>query len=204
MTQPTIPAAGTDASGVVVEVPEAEPLVGPWRARHDSSAALGVPAHVTVLFPFLAPEDIGPGTMHDLGELAAGIDPFPARLTAVASFADAVVYLVPEPTARFRALTDAVWARFPDHPPYEGRFDDVVPHLTVADSTPGPGHDLRTQVDAALGGRLPLRFRVEALSLLVSRGGRWAVAARFPLGGHASSVPGPAAEWPRSAGPDGP
>jgi hypothetical protein len=33
-------------------VPELEPLVGPWRAQYDPSAAEGVGAHLTLLFPF--------------------------------------------------------------------------------------------------------------------------------------------------------
>ena len=46
-----VPQSGTSA--VVVPVPEAEPAVAGWRARCDPSAALGMPAHVTALFPFL-------------------------------------------------------------------------------------------------------------------------------------------------------
>lgn len=170
-------------SAVIVEVPEAEPLVGAWRLLHDSSAALGVPAHVTVLYPFVPPDRIGRDTHDALRELVTSIAPFSAELRAVAAFGDGVVYLAPEPAAAFRVLTAAVWARFPTHPPYEGRFDDVVPHLTVADAAGEPGRDLRREVDGALAGRLPLPFRVTALSLFVSSGGRWSSTARFRLGG---------------------
>jgi 2'-5' RNA ligase len=171
-------------SAVIVEVPEAEPLVGTWRLLHDSSAALGVPAHVTVLYPFVPPDRIGRDTHDALRELVTSMTPFPAELRAVDAFGDDdVVYLAPEPAAAFRALTVAVWARFPAHPPYEGRFDDLVPHLTVADAAAGPGRDLRREVDGALASHLPLPFRVTALSLFVSSGGRWSSTARFRLGG---------------------
>ncbi|MGW5251444.1 2'-5' RNA ligase family protein [Streptomyces sp. NPDC004012] len=40
-------------TGLVVGIPEAEPAVRAWRERFDPSARAGVPAHVTVLFPFL-------------------------------------------------------------------------------------------------------------------------------------------------------
>src|SRR4051812_50062060 len=43
-------------SAVIVVVPEVEPVVGRWRAAHDAAAAVGVPAHVTIVYPFL-PED---------------------------------------------------------------------------------------------------------------------------------------------------
>ena len=40
------------ATALIVVVPEAEPLVGAVRLRHDESARLGAPAHITVLFRF--------------------------------------------------------------------------------------------------------------------------------------------------------
>jgi len=45
-------------SGLIVEVPEAEPAVARWRAQLDPLAAQGVPAHVTVLYPFLPVTEI--------------------------------------------------------------------------------------------------------------------------------------------------
>lgn len=39
-------------SALVVLVPEAEALVKSFRDRHDPSAAAGVPAHITLLYPF--------------------------------------------------------------------------------------------------------------------------------------------------------
>ncbi len=183
----SIDAAVVGESAVIVEVPEAEPLVGEWRLVHDASATLGVPAHVTVLYPFVPPHRIGRDTHEALRRLSAAIAPFTADLRAVATFPNDLVYLTPEPGAAFRALTAAVWARFPDHPPYEGRFDDVVPHLTVGDAAADPRRDLLREVDAALAGRLPVPFRVTSLSLFVSSGGRWSSIARFPLG--TSSAP---------------
>ena len=40
-------------SAVLVPVPEAERAVSRHRARLDGAAARGVPAHVTVLYPFV-------------------------------------------------------------------------------------------------------------------------------------------------------
>lgn len=42
-------------SALVVLVPEAEELVAPFRAAYDAAAAAGMPAHVTILFPFASP-----------------------------------------------------------------------------------------------------------------------------------------------------
>ena len=36
-------------SAVLVQVPEAEPVVGEWRNRYTLDAPAGIPAHVTIL-----------------------------------------------------------------------------------------------------------------------------------------------------------
>ena len=46
--------AGPRESALLVAVPEAEPLVGALRLVHDPSAAVGVPAHITILLPVRA------------------------------------------------------------------------------------------------------------------------------------------------------
>ena len=48
MTEPT-------ESAVIVAVPAAEPAVRAHRQQFDRAAAWGVPAHVTVLYPFVPP-----------------------------------------------------------------------------------------------------------------------------------------------------
>jgi hypothetical protein len=45
-------------TALIVRVPEAETRVQSLRGRFDPVSRLGVPAHVTVLFPFMAPEHI--------------------------------------------------------------------------------------------------------------------------------------------------
>ena len=42
-------------SAFAVKVPAAEPLVGDLRRRYDATVALGVPAHITLLVPFMDP-----------------------------------------------------------------------------------------------------------------------------------------------------
>ena len=38
----------------------------------------------------------------------------------------------PEPREPFVELTQAVWRRWPGHPPYGGAHREIVPHLTLA------------------------------------------------------------------------
>ena len=57
-------------SALIVAVPEAEPLVHEWRLRYDN-AELGIPAHVTLIFPFVPAEEIGEELVAELRELFA-------------------------------------------------------------------------------------------------------------------------------------
>jgi hypothetical protein len=160
-------------------VPEAEPLVSHWRDRLDPYAAAGVPAHVTVLAPFLDTGRIGAAELAALRGLFAARPVFDAAFPRCARF-PGVLYLAPEPAAPFRALTEAVAARWPETPPYGGRFPDVIPHLTVAFSD---DHDVLDRVEAALARALPARARIASAQLLVSEQGNWAELAAFRLGG---------------------
>ena len=48
---------GRVRTALVIAVPEAEPLVGPARSRYDLADKTGIPAHITILFPFGDRED---------------------------------------------------------------------------------------------------------------------------------------------------
>jgi 2'-5' RNA ligase len=158
-------------------VSEAEPLVGHWRHRFDSSASAGVPAHVTVLFPFLDIDRVTAAVVDELGTLIGARSPFAVRFEECRRFPD-VLYLAPAPDQPFRALTEEMAERWPEAPPYEGQFTEVVPHLTVAHGQPPEVFD---EVEADLTGRLPLTATISSVSLLVSDGSRWRQHREFPL-----------------------
>lgn len=167
-------------SGLVLEVPEAEAAVGRHRALLDANARLGVPAHVTVLFPFLPPAQIDAIVVATLRRILAGAAAFDFRLTRTAWFGDEVLWLAPEDPQPFRILTELVHTAFPDFPPFEGQFDDVVPHLTVAH---GCGFEEMRAAERALEQHLPVRGRARAVTLMVQSddSGGWARRTTFPL-----------------------
>lgn len=173
-------------SGLVVPVPEVEPVVGAHRAVLDAHARLGVPAHVTVLFPFVDPDDLDAAVLVRLAEVLAAVPAFDHRFTRTAWFDDAVLWLAPEDPRPFVALTRAVTAAFPGHPPFGGAHgDDVVPHLTV-----GHGRDpaeLRA-AESVVRPRLPVAGRADRVLLLAqpTAGAPFDTVATFPL-----APPGP-------------
>jgi 2'-5' RNA ligase len=166
-------------SALIVEVPEAEPLVRDWRAKHDSSAQRGVPAHITVLYPFVPTEKFDERLQAELRKVFATHAAFSFSLPRVGRFAE-VAWLAPEPAEPFKKLIEAVASRYPDYPPYEGVHDEVIPHLTVAEG----GADLQDEVDAAITPSLPIAAEATAISLfLEDETGWWNRGDRYPLGG---------------------
>jgi 2'-5' RNA ligase len=162
-------------SAILLTVPEAEPLVGALRAEGDASAAEGVPAHVTLLFPFVPDPD--EGVVEELRYFFAHVDSFPLTFTSVGEFPE-VVHLVPEETKDVSGLIEALVRRWPGYPPYEGMFDEVVPHLTVVDT---PDAALRTRARAHVGPGLPVAARAAEASLWVHGERGWTRLASFPL-----------------------
>jgi 2'-5' RNA ligase len=164
-------------TALVVEVPEAEPLVSDWRAKHDWSAQRGVPAHITLLYPFVPTERVDDDLLQELRQLFSSRAAFSFRLTRVARFPE-VAWLAPEPDEPFRGLTELIAARYPDYPPYEGIHDEVIPHLTVAEG----GVELQDEVEAALAPHLPIEVETDDVELLAEdESGRWHRAERFQL-----------------------
>ena len=107
-------------SALIVMVPEAEPLVKAFRDRYDPSAAAGVPAHVTLLYPFKHPDEIDQAVLDDLGRCFRGRAPFRFALASIWRFPDGILYLAPDPHEPFRELTVAIWDRY-ETPPYGGK-----------------------------------------------------------------------------------
>src|SRR6185437_3969176 len=96
-------------SALLVAVPAAEPAVGEHRARLDPSARGGVPAHLTVLYPFLAPPLIDDAVLESIAALFADFPAFAFALDRVGWFGDDVVWLGPRDARPFRALTALAW-----------------------------------------------------------------------------------------------
>ncbi|MGW1773893.1 2'-5' RNA ligase family protein [Streptomyces sp. NPDC002104] len=164
-------------TGLVVQIPEAEPVVRAWRERLDPSAVAGVPAHVTVLFPFLNESRIDPGVHAALEDVLGSHQAFDLRFERCGRLPE-VSYLVPEPAAPLIRLTEAIAARWPGTPPYGGRFDQIVPHLTIAQ---GQEDTVLEEIEADLAGRLPLTSHVASVDLMVHDGTKWQVRASYAL-----------------------
>lgn len=174
---------GSIESALVVAVPEAEDLVSSFRDRHDPSAAEGIPAHVTLLYPFLPLDRIDGAALDELGRCFASFAPIRYRLASIRRFGSEVLYLAPEPDEPFRQLTRAIWHRFPETPPFGGRHPDIVPHLTVANlADPLAFETVASAFTQAAVSRLPIIAFAAEVALMENVGGRWRRRTSFSLG----------------------
>lgn len=163
-------------SALVVLVPEAEVLVKAFRDKYDPSAAAGMPAHITLLYPFKPPAELDADVLESLHNCFARFVPFSYSLAAVRRFPSEVLYLAPEPDVRFRDLTLAICERYPERPPYGGKFADVIPHLTVAQVQNEYELD-RIAEDFAMAaiGMLPITASAVDVALMDNRSGDWQI-----------------------------
>ena len=174
-------------SALLLPVPAAEAVVGAYRARLDPSARDGVPAHLTVLYPFLPPAEIGPRVLAELSRLFAGVPRFSFILDQVRWFDESVVWLGPADEPPFRALTELAAEAYPECSPYGGVHEDVVPHLTIGQG--GCPAELRATAEAVRP-QLPIAAEATEVTLMAGprpgglsgRPGRWQFIGCFALG----------------------
>ena len=170
-------------STVVILVREAERLVRSFRNRYDPSAKAGMPAHITLLYPFKSPDEIDGLVLDTLSHCFSSFQLFKFSLTKINQFPGETLYLVPEPEDPFRELTLTIWRCSPETPPYRGRYLTVVPHLTVADHMGEPRlAEVAREFEEASQGYLPIQTEAREVALMDSRSGRWEINNTFRLG----------------------
>jgi 2'-5' RNA ligase len=178
-----VPLPAATRSAIIVPVPETDHLIARHRRALSPSPAT-VPAHVTVLYPFVHPSMIGAGTIDEIARALAGVGPFECAFTQVKWFGDEVVWLEPKPDEHFRALTRAVCERFPSHAPYAGEHPETVPHLTVADRRTGNVASKR-RAATDIASALPIHATIDRVRLVAGTDehGPWHTVTEFPLPG---------------------
>ena len=167
-------------TALICRVPEAERYIARYRDRYDPSARRNVPAHVTVLYPFMTPEQVDADVLARLRDIARAVPCFDYRLKRTQRFPVAI-YLDPEPGDSYAALTHAVFRAFPDDPPFEGKFETVVPHVTVAHGDEALLCEIEVELRIALPAQ-GIPARCHELVLIENSSGRWEQMQVFALG----------------------
>jgi 2'-5' RNA ligase len=136
-----------------------------------------------VLYPFVPPSTIDDGVIDRLSAVFAAAAPFDCTFDRCRWFAHDLLWLAPHADEEFRALTADVMAEFPGYPPYGGQFQEVVPHLTIGDSSMATADELEA-VEADVSRRLPVTAFIGHAELLAGSDepNSWRTVATMPLG----------------------
>lgn len=163
--EPPSEAPAPTETAVIVPVPAAEPVVGQYRRYLDSSAGWGVPAHVTVLYPFVEPTALDQHVLAKLQRAVRMTRAFACQFKRTRWFGEDVLWLDPVPAEPFRQLTTAVWDAFPDYPPYGGAHHDPIPHLTIAERASAGLRAMRA-AERTVQSRLPVSTVIDRVLLI--------------------------------------
>jgi hypothetical protein len=144
-------------------------------AARSEAARRGLPAHISLLYPFLPADELDGDTV---AEIAAVLEDRPEievrfeRCHHTGGF----VFLRPEPARPLTELVAALRDHWPHLRPYGGRFGDAVePHLTIA---MGASPQDCAALAASLAPALPVTARLTE-AWLATFAGQWRLLRRF-------------------------
>lgn len=167
--------APSEATALIVAVRLPAPLEA-MRQRCIDDARFGVPAHVTLLYPFAEPAAVDAGVIREIASVVGRHPPLSLRLVGGRLWPD-TVYVAVEPQPALLAIQGDLAALFPSLPLYGGSHT-FEPHVSVAEG--------RCVEPAALDDpawdALPITAPASYVDLIVRDGDRWARRRRFALG----------------------
>jgi 2'-5' RNA ligase superfamily len=164
-------------TGLVVPVPAADALLGLVESRHSGTVREGVPAHVSLLYPFVGVAELDERVIQALRELVAGHEPMPVQF-AECYRREGFVALRPDPIEALTELTRKACERWPDLVPYEGLYGKVEPHVTVALRA---SEETAVMIEREVTEQLPISAELREV-VLVAFEGRWRLRGRFEFG----------------------
>ena len=167
---------------IIVPVPEAESAVDLLRRANTPDGTEGMPAHVTLLYPFTDDSQLVAGRVAEVRAVLEQFSAFEFVLSEVRRFDnlpnESYVWLAPTPSSPFVEMVEELASTFPEHPPFGGAFATVIPHLTIAAST---DEALLDRVANQAADALPINARAEKACIMQRVGGLWRLSAEFLL-----------------------
>lgn len=153
------------------------------RELYPERIAENIPFSLTLLYPWLPAASVNEADLEELRSFFAGRSPLQFELTHVTEFPNLVAYAAPEPDGELRKTMRALWALYPQCPPYRQPGSDPPPHATLARYA-GPGDVTFQQAKERVEPLLPVRCVVEEATLMEEyEVDRMRVRETFPFGG---------------------
>jgi 2'-5' RNA ligase superfamily len=142
-----------------------------------------IPFSITLHYPWLPAGQVTDEDLERLRFFFAERPSLAFELTRVTEFPGVVAYAVPEPDDELRATMRALWAMYPQCPPYGREGSDPPPHATLTRYA-NPDNATFEQAKARVEPLLPVRCVVtEAILQEEYELDRMRVRATFPFGG---------------------
>jgi len=159
-------------TAIVVPFHDGPAVVTAHRRALTSDGADRMPAHVTLIYPFVDDADLADDEFRRLHGVLAAFAPFDVTFATFARFDGQPpgLYLEPEPAGPFFAMIAAPAEEFPAFPPFGRVHETVIPHLTL-----GHTEDAKTlrAVEADVGRHLPVRARVDEVAVMEHGADGW-------------------------------
>lgn len=170
-------------TAIVIPVPEAEPAIDLLRREHTRDGAAGMPAHVTLLYPFTDSSQLVAGRIHEVRQTLQRFPVFDYQLTDVRRFDnfpnESYAWLAPAPHEPFIDMVKALVAQFPEHPAFGGAHATIIPHVTIAASADPAVLD---RISADVESALPIRARAVEAWIMDQVDAKWVRRTDIPLG----------------------
>lgn len=166
-------------SAFVIPVPALDGILAEVAARWPARVRAGVPAHLTLLYPFAPAGELTAETIDPAERLfSSSSGPLTASFNRV-EIRPGIVLLPPEPAEPLLQLSRRFYQTWPQYPPYGGSYGEApAPHVTVA---LGASSGEATAIEEITAQRLPLSVDLDSAALVVLSDSGWSVRRQFVL-----------------------
>jgi 2'-5' RNA ligase len=149
------------STAVVIFTPhEVQAIATPIMRQHALESLIRVPAHITLMFPFVPYVQLDEAAQ-TVVSVCAQIKPFDITLSGYDQF-PGVIFMPPTNPQPIKAVFRQLFDAFPLYPPYGGAFgSDLHPHVTV-----GEFQNEDEQHAVWLPDYAPITFRAERIHLI--------------------------------------
>ena len=173
-----------EQSVLAISVPEANSILDYVRSRYKGDIPLvGVPAHITLLYPWMPPGRIDETILAELATVFAGYPAFEFTLD-LGWFGQEVLLLVPKDPTPFIDITKAIMRKWPEFKYYNGEYSDIEPHVTLAYGN----ESSLSEVAAEVAKQVPVQACATSICLSVGKPGQMITRKMFLLNKKAKEI----------------
>ncbi len=150
-------------TSIDISLPELSKFVDKWRKPTVEVANVGVPPHLSLLYPWRK-MPVKQSDLVSLGLILETFKPFRLCFNRLETFEVGIVYLALAEETQVRKIMRVLYEAFPDTKPYGGVVTDPVPHVTIAKTQPENLKSFATDISINL--TLPIEVFVDKITVM--------------------------------------